>query len=164
VKKVPSPFWPIQNTLLYIQHTIFSDTGHPHFSAGAGLSCTLIRVEDAYLAFATLLEAYTQAAFSRLQPIGICASVATVEDGFTSENFLLWEPTQKLAACRIYPQVYVGDRVVVGSGIACIGSEVYADAGLAHVAPCIRTVVGDGFRLCTGAGRAIPKVPQIGMS
>lgn len=157
--KYTSYIYSTRSSVVLVNHT---------FQPEQALSCTLIRVEDAYLAFATLLEAYHQQSLlsAGISPLAYVHPDATVEDGVYIGEFSFVGANAKIGSgARIYPQVYVGDRVVVGSGTSLHpGVKVYADCRIGSRCTLhAGTVVGaDGFGFAPAQGEQYRKVPQIG--
>ena len=131
------------------------------------VSTTLIRVDDAYQAFASLLTLY-QSTLPQKKGIDTGSFIdpsATIGEGcyigafaFVGENASVGKNT------RIYPQVYIGDNVKVGNNTVLYpGVKVYKDCEIGD--NCIihaSTVVGsDGFGFAPGEG-TYQKIPQIG--
>jgi UDP-3-O-[3-hydroxymyristoyl] glucosamine N-acyltransferase len=131
------------------------------------VNTTLIRVDDAYQAFASLLTLYQS---SLPQKKGIDANSfidtsAKVGEGcyigafaFLGENSIVGQNV------KIYPQVYIGDNVKVGNNtILYPGVKIYKDCEIGE--NCIihaSTVIGsDGFGFAPGEG-TYQKIPQIG--
>jgi UDP-3-O-[3-hydroxymyristoyl] glucosamine N-acyltransferase len=131
------------------------------------VKATLIRVDDAYQAFASLLNLYT----SKLpQKTGIdkqsfIHNSATVGIGcyigafaFIGENAVIGDNV------KIYPQVYIGDRAKIGDNTTLYpGVKIYNDCLIGK--NCIvhaSTVIGsDGFGFAPDTGK-YQKIPQIG--
>ncbi|MBS1651458.1 MAG: UDP-3-O-(3-hydroxymyristoyl)glucosamine N-acyltransferase [Bacteroidetes bacterium] len=130
---------------------------------------TLIRVDNAYEAFAKLLELYQQMKQNKQgieQPnyinpnakIGKNCYIAAF--AYIDENVILGDDV------KVYPHAYIGSGVVVGNNSTIhSGVKIYSDCKIG--ANCIihaGTVVGaDGFGFAPNqAGQAFAKVPQIG--
>ncbi len=139
------------------------------FAPSGPVSTTLIRVEDPYGAFASLLRLYDE---NRPRPQGVSprASVspeATLGEGVYVGDFAVVESGVVLGdGAAIYPQCYVGKGVKIGTkttihaGVkiyegCVIGSNVTLHAG---------TVIGaDGFGFAPDTGDGtFAKIPQIG--
>ena len=129
--------------------------------------CTLIKVKDAYVAFAQLLDFYNKVKRTK-QGISEYACIAkTAKIGknvyigeFVSigENAVIGDGTQ------LYPHVCIGDEVKVGSDTTLhSGVKVYAECIIGnHCVIHAGTVIGaDGFGFAPKDGDFI-KVPQIG--
>ncbi|HMR83482.1 MAG TPA: UDP-3-O-(3-hydroxymyristoyl)glucosamine N-acyltransferase [Niabella sp.] len=129
----------------------------------------LIRVKDAYSAFATLLGKYQEFKQQQLkgiqQPVYISASASYADDVFIGAFAYLGENVKVGEGSKIYPGVFLGDHVVVGKNTtlhpgvkilhSCqVGNNVTIHAG---------TVIGsDGFGFAPQADGSFSKVPQIG--
>lgn len=130
---------------------------------------TLIRVADAYTAFALLLSKYQEMAKQQMkgiqQPSFIPSSVSLGEDVFIGAFSYLGENVRIGNNTKIYPNTYIGNNVQIGENcfihpgvkiyFGCsIGSNVTIHAG---------TVIGsDGFGFAPQADGSFKKVPQIG--
>ncbi|MBK7882879.1 MAG: UDP-3-O-(3-hydroxymyristoyl)glucosamine N-acyltransferase [Chitinophagaceae bacterium] len=133
------------------------------------LSAALIRVPDAYSAFATLLDKYQQ--IQQLQLTGIQQPVYQHPSAKLGDNIFLGAFSyigEKVIIgnnVKIYPQVFIGDNVLIGENTiihpgvkiyhhCIIGNNVVIHAG---------TVIGsDGFGFAPQADGTYKKVPQIG--
>ncbi len=132
------------------------------------VNATLIRVEDAYQAFASLLDLYTQ---SLPKKEGIDKNVSIDKTAKIGEHafigaFAYIGTNAKIGNnVKIYPQVYIGDNVTVGDNtILYPGVKVYINCKIGN--NCIihaSTVIGsDGFGFATNDNNDFKKVPQIG--
>ena len=138
------------------------------FVPSGKINATLIRVPDAYKAFASLLTLVEQ---SRPKKTGI-HSTAIIEpsakigkDVFIGACAYIGENCSIGDGCKIYPQVYIGDNSKVGKN--CIinpGVKVYhecviGDGCIIHAG----TVIGsDGFGFAPQSENEFMKIPQIG--
>jgi len=128
---------------------------------------TLIKVDNAELAFVKLLEVYNQIKYNKIgvSKMAYIAETASVgenlylgEFAFIGENVVIGKNV------KIYPQVYLGDNTIVGDNtIIFAGVKVYSDNKIGK--NCIihsGTVIGsDGFRFIP-EHEGNKKVPQIG--
>jgi len=139
------------------------------FKADKPISATLIRVENAYEAFASLLELYQQA---KPQKSGINKLASVHEDTLIGEDvyigdFTVIESKVKIGnKVKIYPQVYVGEGVEIGDGTLIYpGVKIYEGCKIGK--NCIihsGTVIGsDGFGFAPQADKTYKKIPQIGI-
>ena len=81
------------------------------------LSCTLIRVEDAYVALAKLLDYYTKSKPSKtgIEQPSFVSSTATLGEGIYLGAFAyIGDNAQIGNNVKIYPHVYIGDNVKIG--------------------------------------------------
>ncbi len=130
---------------------------------------TLIRVPDAYIAFAKLLQKYQELMKSQLkgiqQPSYIDESARFGEDVFIGAFTYIGSNVTVGNNVKLYPGVYIGndvkidDNSVLHPGVkiyfgCCIGKNVIIHAG---------TVIGgDGFGFAPQDDGSYKKVPQIG--
>ena len=133
------------------------------------VSLTLIRVPDAYSAFAVLLEQYQK--FQSQQLTGIQDPVyihATVKKGdnifigafaYLGENVIIGDDV------KIHPNAYIGNNVVIGENtIIHAGVKIYHDSIIgSNVVIHAGTVIGgDGFGYAPQPDGSFKKVPQTG--
>ena len=133
------------------------------------IGATLIRVPDAYSAFATLLDKYQQIQRQQLsgiqQPVYIAATAKTGDNVFIGAFAYLGENVILGNGVKVYPNVFLGDNVTVGDHtILHPGVRVYHDCVIGkHVTIHAGTVIGsDGFGFAPQADGSLKKVPQIG--
>ncbi len=129
---------------------------------------TLIRVEDAYTAFAKLLELYNQinnekrgvsslAFISKSAVIG--KNVYIGEFAFIGENVTIGDNS------KIFPQVFLGDNVKIGSeSTIYAGAVIYSDNLIGDRCTIHGGVVigADGFGFAPQQDKNYKKVAQIG--
>ena len=129
---------------------------------------TLVRVDDAYQAFANLLDLYNQ---SIQQKSGIDKQAFISESCTVGENLYagafsyLGENVKVGDNVKIYPQVYVGDNVVIGNNtILYPGVKIYHDCLIgSNCTIHAGTVIGsDGFGFAPQNSENYKKIPQIG--
>lgn len=130
---------------------------------------TLIRVADAYSAFATLLTKYQEMATRNLQgvqePSFIASTAVYGESVFIGAFAYLGENVRIGNHSKIFPQVYIGDQVIIGDH--CIihpGVKIYHNCVIGNnVIIHAGSVIGsDGFGFAPQADGSFKKVPQIG--
>jgi len=133
------------------------------------VTATLIRVPDAYTAFAKLLSAYQQMMQQQLngvqQPVYISASASYGENVFIGAFAYLGDNVKVGNNTKIYPNVYLGNNVRVGdNSIIHPGVKIYHDCLIGNnVVIHAGTVIGsDGFGFAPQADGSFKKVPQIG--
>jgi UDP-3-O-[3-hydroxymyristoyl] glucosamine N-acyltransferase len=123
---------------------------------------TLIRVNDAYSAFAQLLGKYQEMMTQQMkgiqQPSFIAASASIALDVFVGAFCYIGENVKIGANTKIFPNSYIGDNVVIGSD--CIihpGVKIYHDCILKnHVTVHAGTVIGsDGFGFAPQIGNVV---------
>ena len=129
--------------------------------------CTLIKVDDSYVAFARLLDVYNQSKRKRpgVSPHACVAESAKIgENVYIGEFASIGENVVIGDNCQIFPHVCLGDDVKVGSDtVLNAGVKVYAECVIGnHCIIHAGAVIGaDGFGFAPQNGDFI-KVPQIG--
>lgn len=133
------------------------------------ISSTLIKVADAYSAFATLLEKYQQIQRQQLngiqQPVYIAPTAKIGENVFIGAFAYVGENVIVADGAKIYPSVYLGNNVTVGENTFIHpGVRIYHDCVIGkNVSIHAGTVIGsDGFGFAPQADGTLKKVPQIG--
>jgi UDP-3-O-[3-hydroxymyristoyl] glucosamine N-acyltransferase len=132
------------------------------------ISATLIRVADAYSAFASLLTMVEQAKPVKkgIHPAAVIEPTAKVgEDVYIGPYAYLGENCSVGNGCKIYPNVYIGDNCKIGNN--CIinpGVTIYHECIVGNNCTIhAGTVIGsDGFGFAPMSGGDYQKIPQIG--
>ena len=136
------------------------------FALTAPVSCTLIRVPSAEIAFQQLLEMYNQVKLNKkgISKLSFIADSAKIgNDIYAGEFSFVGENATIGNNVKIYPQVYIGDNAVIGDNTTLFaGVKIYSETSIGK--NCIihsGTVIGsDGFRF--NPENDHKKVPQIG--
>ncbi len=133
-------------------------------------TATLIKVNDSYRAFASLLELYEQSrkgSKTGIEQPSFIDETAKTGNGlyfgafaYAGKNVVLGE------GVKIYPQVYIGDNVVIGDDtIVYAGAKIYGDTRIGN--RCIihsGAVIGaDGFGFAPQDDGTYRKIPQVGI-
>jgi UDP-3-O-[3-hydroxymyristoyl] glucosamine N-acyltransferase len=133
------------------------------------VSSTLIRVPNAYSAFATLLAKYQELKTQQLsgiqQPSFISSTAVTGENIFVGAFVYVGEKVIIGNNVKLFPGVVLGDNVKVGDNtILHAGVKIYMDCVIGkNVTIHAGTVVGsDGFGYAPQPDGSYQKVPQIG--
>jgi UDP-3-O-[3-hydroxymyristoyl] glucosamine N-acyltransferase len=133
------------------------------------VNATLIRVPDAYSAFATLLSKYQEIVQQQLsgiqQPSYIADSATYGTNVFIGAFAYLGEKVTIGNNTKIYPNAYIGDNVTVGNNsIIHPGVKIYHDCKIgSNVIIHAGTIIGsDGFGFAPQPDGTFKKVPQIG--
>ncbi|MCW3089163.1 MAG: lpxD [Ferruginibacter sp.] len=133
------------------------------------IQATLIRVPDAYTAFATLLDKYQQIQTQQLsgiqQPAYIDATSKIGEGVFIGAFSYIGENAIIGNAAKIFPNAYIGNNVIVGeNSIVHPGVKIYHNCIIGkNVVIHGGTIIGgDGFGFAPQADGTFKKVPQIG--
>src|SRR5258706_958230 len=133
------------------------------------VNATLIRVADAYTAFATLLEKYQEIMEQQLtgiqQPSYIAKTALCGQNVFIGAFAYVGENVKIGNNSKVFPNAYIGDDAKIGDN--CIihpGVKIYHHCRLGnHVTIHAGTVIGsDGFGFAPQADGSFKKVPQIG--
>lgn len=130
---------------------------------------TLIRVEDAYTAFATLLTKYqevmTQQMVGTQDPVYVAPSAKLGENIFLGAFCYIGEGVVLGNNVKIFPNAYIGNKVTIGdNSIIHPGVKIYHDCVIGkNVTIHAGTVLGsDGFGFAPQPDGSFKKVPQIG--
>ena len=131
-------------------------------------TCTLIRVEDAYKAFAKLLATYNQLQRNKkgIEEGAFISTTASIGKGvyigataYIGNNAIIEDYV------KIYPQSYIGDNVIVKTGTTLFpGVKIYSDCIVGSYCEIHSGVVigADGFGFTPNLENNYEKVPQIG--
>jgi len=133
------------------------------------IGSTLIRVPDAYTAFATLLSKYQEMMTQQMngiqQPSYIAETASYGENVFIGAFAYLGENVKIGNKTKIFPGVFLGDDVKIGNGtIIHPGVKIYKDCMIGdRVTIHAGAVIGsDGFGFAPQPDGSFKKVPQIG--
>jgi UDP-3-O-[3-hydroxymyristoyl] glucosamine N-acyltransferase len=133
------------------------------------VKAALIRVDDSYKAFASLLELYNSFKPQKKgieQPSSIAASATLGEDVYVGAFSYVSDNAKIGNNVKIYPQSYIGENVTIGENtIIFAGVRIYHECKIG--ANCIihsNTVIGaDGFGFAPQSEENnYKKIPQIG--
>ena len=131
-------------------------------------TCTLIRVEDSYASFATLLEMYNQFKYSKTgieQPSFINESAKYGANCYIGAFAYIGQNVKIGDNVKLYPHVYIGDNTTIADNTTLFsGVKVYHECVIGkNVTVHANTVIGsDGFGFAPQTGSEFAKVPQIG--
>jgi UDP-3-O-[3-hydroxymyristoyl] glucosamine N-acyltransferase len=140
-----------------------------NFTPRQAVEVTLIRVPDAYTAFATLLAKYQEIVQQQLsgiqQPSYIAKTASYGENVFVGAFTYIGENVKVGKNTKIYPNTFIGDNVTIGDN--CIihpGVKIYHDCTIgSQVNIHAGAVIGsDGFGFAPQADGSFIKVPQLG--
>lgn len=136
----------------------------------APVCATLIRVKDAYMSFASLLEKYNEI-ISKTgksgieQPSFVAQNAVIGKDVYIGAFAYIGENVVIKDKVKIYPNCYIGDNVVIDEeSILFSGVKIYHDCSLGkRVIIHSGTIIGgDGFGFAPLKDGSYKKVPQIG--
>jgi UDP-3-O-[3-hydroxymyristoyl] glucosamine N-acyltransferase len=138
------------------------------FVPAGSIGATLIRVDNSYEAFASLLRLVDQARPRKkgIHPTAIIETSAKVgSDVFVGPYAYIGENCVIGDGCSIYPHVYIGDNTKLGNNCTLNpGVKIYHDCLLGE--GCIvhaGSVIGsDGFGFAPQSDNEYMKIPQLG--
>jgi UDP-3-O-[3-hydroxymyristoyl] glucosamine N-acyltransferase len=129
---------------------------------------TIIRVEDAYGSFATLLEMYYANKNNKKgieQPSVIAKTAKLGNDCYIGAFAYIGENVKIGNNVKIYPQCFIGDDTVIGDNTTLFaGVKVYHECVIGNNCTIhASTVIGsDGFGFAPNQENNYKKIPQVG--
>lgn len=138
------------------------------FTAAEPVKATLIKVDNSYEAFASLLTLVEQ---SRPKKKGVHPTAVVDEgtsigrDAYIGAYVYIGENCKIGNNCRIYPQSYIGDGTIIGDDCLIYpGVKIYHDCILGNKCTIhAGSVIGsDGFGFAPQSESEFMKIPQIG--
>jgi len=132
------------------------------------ISTTLIKVEDAYLAFSKILEYYNAVKLNKVgieQPAFISESSKHGEDVYIGAFSYISDHVVMGNNVKIFPNVYIGDNVAIDDNtIVFSGAKIYSDTviGKNCVVNAGAIIGADGFGFAPNESGGYNKIPQIG--
>jgi UDP-3-O-[3-hydroxymyristoyl] glucosamine N-acyltransferase len=138
------------------------------FNPESAIKTTLIKVDDAYLAFSKLLEYYNSVKNIKVgieQPSFISDSSKLGDQVYVGSFSYIGNNASIGDHVRIFPNSYIGDNVTIGNNTVIFpGTKIYADTIIGN--HCIinsGVVIGaDGFGFAPNDEGGYSKIPQIG--
>ena len=138
------------------------------FIAEQALSCTLIRVDDPYTAFAKLLEIYDKMRKGKIGTSSLSSIAASAKVGnnaYIGDFVVISDNAEIGDDVKIFPQSFIGENVKIGSGTTLNpGVVVYYDCTIGSNCTIHGgSVIGaDGFGFAPQSDNNYKKVAQIG--
>ncbi len=132
------------------------------------ITSTLIKVDDAYGAFARLLDYYNTVKNNKVgieNPSHIADSAQVGDDVYVGAFAYIGERVKIGSNVKIYPHAYVGDDVTIGDNTTLFsGVKVYAECVIgSDVTIHSGSIIGgDGFGFAPNSENSFNKVAQIG--
>ena len=133
------------------------------------INATLLRVPDAYLAFASLLSKYQEMMNQQLsgiqEPVYIANTAILGDNVYVGAFAFIGNNVRIGKNVKIYPQVYIGDDVSIGNNsVIYPGVKIYHRCVVgAQVTIHAGSVVGaDGFGFAPQVDGSFKKIPQMG--
>ena len=132
------------------------------------ISSTLIRVEDSYKAFSTLLEYYNQVKLDKsgVENPHFISDTALIGENIYIGAFVYIGNNVKIGDdVKLYPNVYIGDNVTINSGTTLFaGVKVHSESIIGK--NCMihsSAIIGcDGFGFAPDNNGVYNKIPQTG--
>lgn len=141
---------------------------HKDFKAEKKLDLTLIRVEEPYLAIASLLEVYNKMKLDKsgISDLAFVDATATIGKGvYIGEYAFIGKDVVLGDGVKIYPNTYIGDFSQVGAGCLIFsGARLYHDTVMGSNCTIHSGVIigGDGFGFTPNEKGEYVKVAQTG--
>ncbi|MCK5776686.1 MAG: UDP-3-O-(3-hydroxymyristoyl)glucosamine N-acyltransferase [Bacteroidales bacterium] len=138
------------------------------FAAEKEISCTLIKVKDAYVAFSQLLEMYSQAKKQKtgISPLAHISKSAIIgKDAYIGEFVVISDNVVIGDHAHIKSQVFIGEDTTIGKNVILYsGAKIYSDCIIGnHCTFHSGVIIGsDGFGFAPQEGDNYKKLPQIG--
>ena len=132
------------------------------------LNTTLIKVEDPYDAFSTLLEHYNQIKLDKTgieQPSTLSETAEIGKNIYIGAYVYIGDHVVIGDNVKIYPHTFIGDNVTIGNNVQIFpGSKIYSETKIGNYCTIhAQSVLGaDGFGFNAGREGNYNKVPQIG--
>ncbi len=132
------------------------------------VKATLVRVEDAYKSFASLLQMYNKIINDKTgieSPSFIDDSATVGKDVYVGAFCYIGKNSVIGNNVKIYPQCYIGDSVIISDNTTLFpGTKVYSFCQIgAHCALHAGVIIGaDGFGFAPNEANHYNKIPQIG--
>ena len=133
------------------------------------IAATLIRVPDAYAAFATLLTRYQEMKNENLvgiqSPSFIASTAKLGEQNFVAAFAYIGENVQTGNNVKIFPSAVIGENVSIGNNVTIhAGVIIYSDCVLGNnITIHAGSIIGsDGFGFAPNADGSYQKIPQLG--
>lgn len=138
------------------------------FKPESKVKTTLIKVDDAYLAFTKILEYYNLVKFNKFgieDPSFIAKSATYGEEVYIGAFSYISENVKIGSNVKIFPNSYIGDNVVIGDNtIIFAGAKIYSETIIGN--NCVinsGVIIGaDGFGFAPDENGEYKKIPQIG--
>lgn len=133
------------------------------------VAATLIRVPDAYAAFAILLTKYQEMKNENLvgiqSPCFIASTAKLGEQNFVAAFAYVGENVQTGKHVKIFPNAVLGENVIIGNNVTIhAGVIIYSDCVLGNnITIHAGSIIGsDGFGFAPKEDGSYQKIPQLG--
>lgn len=140
-----------------------------NFVIEGSITTTLIKVDDAYGAFAKVLTFYSQAKIDSKkgieQPVFMSDDLKYGADLYVGSFTYIGKNVTLGKNVKIYPNCYIGDNVTIGDNMLMhAGVRIYSDVIIGNNC-CLHSgvIIGaDGFGFAPNSNNSYDKIPQIG--
>ena len=140
-----------------------------NFVIEGSITTTLIKVDDAYGAFAKVLTFYSQAKIDSKkgieQPVFMSDDLKYGADLYVGSFTYIGKNVTLGKNVKIYPNCYIGDNVTIGDNMLMhAGVRIYSDIIIGNNC-CFHSgvIIGaDGFGFAPNSDNSYDKIPQIG--
>lgn len=140
-----------------------------NFVIEGSITTTLIKVDDAYGAFAKVLTFYSQAKIDSKkgieQPVFMSDDLKYGPDLYVGGFTYIGKNVTLGKNVKIYPNCYIGDNVTIGDNMLMhAGVRIYSDIIIGNNC-CFHSgvIIGaDGFGFAPNSNNSYDKIPQIG--
>ncbi len=138
------------------------------FVAEKEINTTLIKVDNAYAAFSTLLEHYNNIKNNKIgveSPVSIAESAIIGDDVYVGAFTSIGENVRIGNNVKIYPNCFIVDNVTIGNHTTIFaGTKIYSDCSIGSYCNVDASVIigADGFGFSPDENGVYSKVPQIG--
>ena len=140
-----------------------------NFVIEGSITTTLIKVDDAYGAFAKVLTFYSQAKIDSKkgieQPVFMSDDLKYGPDLYVGGFTYIGKNVTLGKNVKIYPNCYIGDNVTIGDNMLMhAGVRIYSDVIIGNNC-CLHSgvIIGaDGFGFAPNSNNSYDKIPQIG--
>ena len=132
------------------------------------LNTTLIKVDDAYLAFSKILEYYNSIKLNKFgieQPSFISESASYGDAVYIGAFSYISDHVKIGNNVKIFPNTYIGENVVIGDHtIIFSGAKIYSETIIGHTCVINSGVIigSDGFGFAPNENGGYNKIPQTG--
>lgn len=159
---------PKYSNYIYSTEATITIVNHTFIPEG-DISCTMIKVEDAYLSFSKLLEFYDKAKKDSKvgieQPSVISDNVHYGDNLFLGSFSYIGNNVTLGNNVKIYPNSFIGDNVKIGDNVTIFaGAKINSESIIGNFCEIHSGVIigADGFGFAPNKDGTYSKIPQIG--
>lgn len=138
------------------------------FKIEGDLTTTLIKVDDAYLAFSKLLEFYHESKGTKtgIEVPSVLSDNVTYGADFYLGSFSYIGTNVRIGdQVKIHPNCYIGDNVTIGNNVRILaGTKIFSETVIGNNCEIYSgSIIGsDGFGFAPNQDGTYSKIPQIG--